>query len=381
MSLRLVLQPYCLRLRRPLVTGFGVMTERRGILLGLEGGGHRGWGEAAPLPGFGGEPLPTAAGALRSLEDACQGWPAVLDWHAISAICQDFAAAHPDHPCSAAALEQALCDLAARQAGLPLWAWLQRHWGLKGLGRGGGRVVVNATLGADAPARLGQEARAAAEAGYRTLKVKLLGEVEDDLLRLAAVRAAVGPEVRLRADANGGWRSDQAEHFLAALALRDVGVDYVEQPVAPGSDLPSAAAALRTMAGLRRLGIPLAADESLLAPGGAAAVLEAGAADHLILKPQLLGGLGAAAAIARTGLQQGLGVTVTSALDSAVGVLGALHLVVALGLDGAHGLSTGSLFAEDLVALPRPVDGVLLLPLGSGIGLEPPRADGLSANA
>src|SRR5207253_5165218 len=91
-------------------------------------------------------------------------------------------------------------------------------------------VPVCALLVAGEPAALAREARAAAQGGFRTVKLKVAqGALEDDLARAAVVRDAVGPGVRLRIDANGGWSEEQA---LSALRrLSSLGIELCEEPV------------------------------------------------------------------------------------------------------------------------------------------------------
>lgn len=370
-TLQLDLRPYRLRFRSPFRTAFGVLVERAGILVAVSGpDGPVGWGEAAPLPGFGGEAIARSPTVLRLLADEAPSWPPLDSPPEIAALLLDLEARFPDAPCARAAIEQALADRAARLAGLPLWRWLRRAWSPADDAEAVDAVVaVNATVGAEDPSAAAEQALAAVAAGYRTLKVKLDGAPERDAARMAAVRAAVGPGVALRADANGAWDEALAERMLGALA--PLGLEYVEQPLPTGQSTEAVSACAQAMFRLRRLGVPLAADEILLAPGGPEAVLESGAAEVLILKPHLLGGLSAAARLATAGRAAGLDVVVTSAMDAAVGRMGATHLAAALALRRACGLATGALLAEDVAESPRELDGCIPLPSGAGLGLTP----------
>lgn len=376
MALQLDLRPYRLRFRSPFGTAFGVLVERAGILVAAAGPeGPVGWGEAAPLPGFGGEALDRAASVLRRLADESPSWPPLESPAAIAALLLELEERFGDAPCARAAIEQALADRAAALAGLPLWRWLRRSWfSDDGSAAVEAVVAVNATLGADAPAAAAQQALAAVAAGFRTLKLKLDGAPERDAARLAAVRAAVGPQVALRADANGAWDEPLAERMLGTLAPLDL--EYLEQPLPAAGTIESVWSCARGMARLRRLGVPLAADEILLAPQGPEAVLESGAADVWVLKPQLLGGLSAASRLAAAGRAAGLELVVTSAMDAAIGRMGALQLAAALGLRRACGLATGALLAEDLAEGPREMGGRVRLPAGPGLGTAPGRGSG-----
>lgn len=179
--------------------------------------------------------------------------------------------------------------------------------------------------------------------GCRTAKVKV-GEpgqrLADDIARVAAVRAAMGVEGRIRVDANGAWNVDEAERALHALAEYDL--EYAEQPCATVDEL----AELRGR--VKYMGIPIAADESVRKAADPIAVARAGAADLLVVKAQPLGGVRRALAIVA---EAGLPAVVSSALDTSVGLSMGVALAAALpALDYDCGLGTSSLFAADIAA-------------------------------
>src|SRR5690606_26510115 len=124
-----------------------------------------------------------------------------------------------------------------------------------------------------------------------------------------ALRDAMGPEGRIRVDANGAWNIDEAERAVHALAEFDL--EYVEQPCATVDEL----AELRRR--VKHLGIPIAADESVRKATDPLAVARARAADLLVIKAQPLGGITRALQIV---VAAGLPVVVSSALDTAIGL-------------------------------------------------------------
>ncbi len=129
-------------------------------------------------------------------------------------------AAERDLPEALAAIDLALWDRAGRRAGRPVAQLLAED--------AASSVAVNATLGADDRAGAAAQAAAAARAGFGCVKVKV--GIGDDAGRVAAVRAAVGPDVALRVDANGAWSN--AHEALANLrALVPAGLEYAEEPV------------------------------------------------------------------------------------------------------------------------------------------------------
>jgi len=212
-------------------------------------------------------------------------------------------------------------------------------------------VRVNATVPAIAAAEVA--ALLARFPGARTAKVKVAepGQtLADDVERVAAVRAALGPEGRVRVDANGLWNVDEAEHAIRALERFDL--EYVEQPCASVDEL----AEVRSR--VARLGILIAADESVRKASDPLAVARAGAADVLVIKAQPLGGVRSALALAA---EAGLPCVVSSAIDTSIGLSMGAHLAAALpSQEFDCGLGTAALLAADVTAEPLlPVDGAI----------------------
>ena len=178
------------------------------------------------------------------------------------------------------------------------------------------RIPVNVTVPAVGP---GQAAAIVARSGCRTAKVKVAerGQAEaEDIERVEAVRDALGPDGRIRVDANGAWEPGQAARMLRLLAR--FGLEYAEQPCATLDEL----AALR-----RRVDVLVAADESIRKAEDPLAVRAAGAADIVMLKAQPLGGVAAALRVAEA---CGLPVVVSSAVESSVGLAAGVALAAAL---------------------------------------------------
>ncbi|WP_432510290.1 o-succinylbenzoate synthase [Kineococcus sp. SYSU DK001] len=227
------------------------------------------------------------------------------------------------------------------------------------------RVEVNATVPAvaadDVPAVL------AGFPGCRTAKVKVAEagadfpvRLREDVARVAAVRAALGPGAAVRVDANGGWSVEQAERALTELAPH--GLEYAEQPCAT----------LEEMAELRRrlhaagTPVPLAADESVRKAEDPLRVAGLEAADVVVLKVAPLAGVRRALEVAQG---CGLPVVVSSALDTSVGIAAGTALAAALpDLPFACGLGTAALLEHDVVTDP-------LLPVAGHLPVGPVAAD------
>jgi o-succinylbenzoate synthase len=183
--------------------------------------------------------------------------------------------------------------------------------------------------------------------GFPAVKVKVgRSDPRADLDLVAAVRDAVGQSVALRVDANGAWDLDAAASVIAELAHYDL--ELVEQPVATLDEL----ARLR-----RRVGVPLAADESVRSIDDARCLAALQAADIVVLKVQPLGGVRAALRVADAAAVPAI---VTSMRETSVGIAAGLALAAALPeLPYASGLAAG-MAGGDVVRRPLvPEQGVL----------------------
>jgi L-Ala-D/L-Glu epimerase len=274
---------------------------------------------------------------------------------------------------AATAIDVACLDLAAKLIDQPAWRLLGAA--------SADPVPCNATLVAGDPGEVATDAGRWAERGFSTFKLKV--GVPGDLAQVEAVREAVGPEARIRVDANGVWSPEQALERLAA--MEPFGIELAEQPAADLEDLALVRA---------RTAIPIAADESIAGPDDARRAIELGSCQLATVKLAKVGGIGAARSIA-----EALPVYLSSALDGPVGVAAAAHLAQALpaagpatqtdfvrGVDGigrssatapkvgaplAHGLATQLLFADTVASVECEVrEGRLHLPDGPGLCVE-----------
>jgi o-succinylbenzoate synthase len=324
MTIRSVwIQPYSYSLPEPWPSAEGPVRERAGsIVLLEEESGWIGRGESAPWPGFGLETHASSVAAIRGAASRLIGLPraAYLEAAADLPRLAPIAAS----PCARHAIDLALHDLAAQNAGISIAQLLGGPNALS-------EVVVNAAIPRLPATEAARAAAAAVASGIWTIKVKVGGApLTEDVARLRAVREAAGPAVRIRIDANQSWSADEA--IQALTALRPFDIEYCEQPVA--------AEAIESLARVRAAsGVLIAADEAVRDLTTARRILKAGAADVLIVKPMALGGLHAARAVAAEAENSGAAVVVTSLLESDVGRAGAIHLAASLGSSRfAHGV-------------------------------------------
>jgi L-alanine-DL-glutamate epimerase-like enolase superfamily enzyme len=314
--MRIAVETIRLRLRRPIEAAWGTLSERELLRVTLtDRDGLSGVGEAAPLEAYDGVPPAAVRAALDAYAAVLAAAPPGAGPDELVARCADERLL----PQALAAIDLALWDLEGRRAGAPVHALLHP--------RAAAAVPVNATIGATDRATAAATAAEAVAQGFRALKVKV--GAGDDAGRLAAVRAAAGPGVLLRVDANGAW-ADTVEAIANLRAIAPSGIELAEEPV-HGVD------ALRELRAVSP--VPVAMDETGAEPGAIAA----GAVDAVCLKISRSGGIGGVLRDAAAARAAGSAVYLASTYDGPIGIAAALHAAAALAADGplpACGLAT-----------------------------------------
>lgn len=342
--MRLEIAPRRLRLRTPLATAHGTVSERELLdVLILGADGVAGAGEAAPLPSYDGVTLDDVRGALedcRPIVHDAEGLPRAM----VLDACRKAAVL----PQAVAAIDLALWDLEGRRADVPVWRLLGAH-------PDPAPIAVNALIGAEDRAGAAAEAARAVAAGFDCVKLKV--GIGDDAGRLAAVRVAVGPDVAIRLDANGPWSVEEALAHLRALAPS--GIELCEEPVHGVEQLRAVAAD----AG----GVAIAMDETGVGPGA----LGSGATPIVCLKLSRCGGVTGLLEAAETVRAAGGEVYLASTIDGPLGIAGALHAAAVLRPSRPCGLATLGAFEElepdPALAVER---GVMRVPTGPGLGVR-----------
>ena len=295
-----------LKKRFPLRISRGVFEGSDNLFVSVSQDGLTGWGEMAPGSTEGAGTVEEGAAMLRAF---CKDG---LDEHSIQ---QSWDKAHAAGvaPCALAALDMALWDLRAKQAGMPLYRML-------GLARRA--VVSSVTIGINPPEVVRQRVPFLLDQGARALKIKLGtpdGIEADKAMYMAVLEATEAhPDIVLRVDANGGWSLRDAQHMMAWLA--DRRCEYVEQPLVRGAEdqLPVLFA---------NRPLPIFVDESCRMSGDIPGFADC--VDGVNLKLMKCGGITEALRIVATarafGLQTMIGCMGESAISIAAGAsLGAL---------------------------------------------------------
>jgi len=262
--------------------------------------GRRGLGEASPSRRYG-ENIGTVLDFLKRIE------PQRLSPRDVAGSMAYLESVAPGNHAAKCAVNLALLDLAARQAGQPVCDFL-------GLGFTEGRHVTSFSIGIDAPETIRKKVAAAAE--FPILKLKLGGPRDHE--NLTALRQAA-PHKPIRVDANEGWRSkEEALRQIEWLAESAPPIQFVEQPL-PADLEPRDHAWLKA-----RSPLPLMADESFL---GAADVPRCAEGFHavnikLIKTLGITGAVEALQAARHAGLQTMIGCMI----ETSILITAAAHL-------------------------------------------------------
>jgi muconate cycloisomerase len=314
--------------------------------------GTVGLGNIDPSPGYSVETIEQSLAALRNrLAPVVQG----LDAGNPHILVREMDQALAGYLDAKAAIEMACIDMLARRLGIPVHQYL------------GGAVTrqlrFNAWIGIVSPDEAAAEARKWFDRGFRSAKIKVGGGIQADCERIRAVRAAVGPDMALRADANAGYSVEDA--IALGRLLEPFGMQLLEQPIAE-DDLPG-------MARVRQaIGIPVMADESITDHASLIEVIKADCADIVKLKVMKQGGFLKCRRMLETASAAGLKVVIGHGFGLGVNTVAEIMLAatsesVLEGLECVGPLKT----ADDIVTSKLDLSsGQIALPGGPGLGVQ-----------
>jgi muconate cycloisomerase len=263
------------------------------------------------------------------------------------------------NPFTKSGLEMALWDILGKSVGLPVYRLLG--------GKVRESVPIKMSVSGAEPKRAAELAEWALGKGLKALKVKVGIEPEADIERVKAVRAAIGPNIRLGVDANGGWTRRVAIATIRRL-VEECGIYFAEQPVAPLD--------VQWMADVRRdVAVPVMADESCYTLQDAMALVRADAADIFSVYVGKGGGIGPALKIAAVAEAAGLTCTVGSNLELGIASAAMAHLATATPGIGAEEFPCDILgplgYEDDLLIEPIEFrDGTVKAPDRPGLGVQ-----------
>ncbi|KMY53360.1 mandelate racemase [Bacillus sp. FJAT-27231] len=213
-------------------------------------------------------------------------------------------------PAAKAAIDIACFDILGKKLKQPVYQLIG--------GRYHDEFPITHVLSIAEPDYMAEEAATMVDQGYRSFKMKVGNDVRKDVERIKAVRSRVGEEIAIRVDVNQGW-TNSATTLTALRALREVNLDWLEQPVLADD--------INGMAFIRsKTDIPLMVDEGLKGPREMREVIEKQAADKVNIKLMKCGGIYPAVKLAHQAEMAGLECQVGSMVESSIGSAAGFHV-------------------------------------------------------
>ncbi|OLZ10878.1 o-succinylbenzoate synthase [Sulfobacillus thermosulfidooxidans] len=345
------LQFISLPLKTPFATSFGREDTKRAWIITVRGEGIEGYAEsvASDLPLYSEE---THASVYYAIRDAIiphlQGH--ITDPQEISLRLQSIRG----NRMAKAAVEMAIWDWFAKSERQPLYRLLG--------GREVDRIPVGVSIGIqDTLEQLGAVAEGYWKQGYRRLKIKI--RPGWDVIPLRMLRARLGDEVPIMADANSAYRLADRDHFKE---FEDLHLMMIEQPLAYDDIVDHATLA-------KTLSTPICLDESIHSVDDARKAWELGALGIINLKVGRVGGYAPSLAIEAFARQHHIPLWCGGMLETGIGRAHNLHLTTLAGFTLPGDTSASDrYFWQDIITEPFALnaDGTLTVPTGFGIGVD-----------
>lgn len=320
-------------LRTPFKTALRTVTSVEDIIIEIHTDtGNVGFGEAPPTGVITGDTKGSIIGAIRDhIAKAIVG----MDLENFEEIHLKLDKSIIKNTSAKAAVDIALYDLYGQLYNAPVYKLL-----------GGYRkeIITDITISVNDPEEMAKDSLDAINRGFNTLKIKVGKDALLDIERMKMIRKAIGYDVKLRIDANQGWKAKEAVKTLRRMEDEGLDIELVEQPVIA-----------HDVEGLKfvtdNVSIPVLADESVFSPLDALNILQKRAADLINIKLMKTGGIHNALKICSAAEMYGVECMIGCMLEAKVSVNAAVHLAAAKSIITRIDLDGPVLCCED------PIDG------------------------
>ena len=303
-------------LKEPFTITLGTITTSSGVLIRIvTDAGIIGVGESSPYQPVTGDTQETNVAAARAIREMLKG----KDPLAIESAHKLFGGFLHSNPALIAAFDMALYDILGKAAGLPVFRLL-----------GGDKTTfeTDVTTGIDTPENMVKSVQARLAAGFKTFKIKVGLNPDEDVARIKAIREAIGYDYGIRIDANQGWTVAQA--VMALKAMEKFNIQFCEQP-----------GHYADIAGMKQVRdespIGIMADESLFSPIDAIKLITAAACDYFNIKLMKAGGITNGLRIALIGEAANIRCMLGCMIETRLGLTAAAHV---------HGATQNIVFAD-----------------------------------
>ncbi|GLB60933.1 dipeptide epimerase [Cytobacillus sp. NCCP-133] len=266
-----------------------------------------GWGEAPPTVVITGDSLSSIESAIHNVLKPLLVNKSLINYEGIF---QGIQSALVGNSSAKAAVDMALYDCISQQCKLPLYQFLGGHKN---------EVETDYTVSVNGPEEMGEDAVSYVQQGFDVLKVKVgKDDILTDIERIREVRNRVGSKVKIRLDANQGWKAKEAVYAIRKMESMDLNIELVEQPVKAWD-----------IEGLKQVtdavDTPIMADESVFTPKHAFEVIKTRSADLINIKLMKSGGIYQAQIINQLAEVCGVECMVGSMIETRIGITAAAH--------------------------------------------------------
>lgn len=290
--------------------------------------GRTGFGEAPPTAVITGE---TKGSICCAVEEFIAPSLIGMDIEDLDGIMKRLHSCILKNTSAKAAVDMAIYDLYARNLNKPLYKVLGGHRT---------EFETDLTISVNSVEEMVSDSLKAVERGFHVLKIKVGKEGMKDVGRIEAIRRAVGPDIRIRVDANQGWTAGDSVRIIRAMEDKGLDIDLVEQPV-KAHDF----AGMQLVTG--SVATPILADESAFSAEDVIRLIQARAADLINIKLMKTGGIYEALKICAIAETYGVECMIGCMLESKIAVSAAAHLAAAKGIITRADLDGPSLCSVD----------------------------------
>jgi len=322
----ITVEPLTIPLLEPFSIATGSTSDARNVLITITlEDGSTGYGECAPFTPSTGETQGTAISAALGCAELIKGKDAA-HWRSLSRLIRSV---YFSQGTAIAGMEMALLDALTRSYGVPLYVFF---------GGASTSVETDMSIPMVTPERGYDLAKETVARGISSIKIKVGGDLRDDVARVEAVREGA-PNVGLILDANQGYTANEALICLEALDNRDIRPMLMEQPVHKDDH-----EGLRYVT--QHTTVPIAADESASSAANVAHLIEMGAVNVVNIK-LMKSGFVEALDIAAVCRARHTELMIGAMMESRLAIAAAAHFVAGLGGFRFVDLDTPMLLAED----------------------------------
>ena len=332
-NLKISYSPYELKFKKPFIISRNEINNRTGFLIKISDSSFNGMGECAPFPEFGSETIEKAGEKLKDFNIKLN-----LNPTGFKENLQNSFKELENFPSLKHGIEQALFNLICKKTNISLNELLNVS--------SNSEILVNAVVGFLLPLESVEVCSELLKEEFKTIKIKVgRDNSENDIKIIKAIRDKLGYNFKIRIDANGKWNLRNA--ILILNSLEKYNIEYAEQPVNSIEEF------IRLK---QETKIPLSADESIRTFEDAEKFIDKGAADVLIIKPMMLGGLLPTLKIIELCEKNKMNVVITSSFESSLGRSFAIFAASTVKNKIAHGLGTAKYFTKDIFPDPYPIN-------------------------